>query len=170
MRTVEDQLRTLSGVQVPERSTTGPWRQLRQWPVRRWLFAAGGAAATLLTFSLTTAMIPNPVFGRSVPTTWWAWPALVITAVLGGLLGATYIRAVGDATAGSRVGTVGGLLSYFALGCPVCNKLALLALGYAGALQWFAPAQPYLAVLGIIGLVWAFRRRLQGEVACAVSS
>ena len=127
---------------------------------------AAWAIGTVLVVGLPTAMIPNPVFGRDVPTTWWAWPVLVATAVLGGLLGATYVRA-GDEKVPSS-GLVGGLLAYLAVGCPVCNKVALLALGYAGALQWFAPVQPVLGVIGLVLLVWALDRRLRGEIACAL--
>jgi hypothetical protein len=57
-------------------------------------------------------------------------------------------------------------LAFFAVGCPVCNKLALVALGYAGALRWFAPVQPFLAVGGVALLGWALRARLQGQLVC----
>lgn len=148
-------------------SGRGAWASLAAWPQRRWWVALLGGAATVLVVGLPTAMIPNPVFGREIPTTGWAWPVLAATAVLGGLLGATYVRGAGD-EAGSRAGVAGGLLAYFAVGCPVCNKLALLALGYAGALQWFAPIQPWLAAGGVLLLGYALDRRLRGEVACPV--
>jgi hypothetical protein len=145
---------------------------LRTWSPRRWWAAAAAAVATALVVALPTAMIPNPVFGREIPTTWWAWPTLALTAVLGGLLVATYVREPGSAPLSSggldRRGTVGGLLSFFAVGCPVCNKLALIALGYTGALQWFAPVQPLLAVGGVVLLAWALRSRLRGQLACPV--
>jgi hypothetical protein len=121
-------------------------------------------------------MIANPVFGREVPTTAWAWPALLVTSLLSGLLVGTYVRdgvPAGDdhAAEGSRegrAGVLGGLLTFLAVGCPVCNKLALLALGYTGAIQWFAPVQPWLAV-GAVGLLgWALVRRLGSQEACAV--
>ena len=54
----------------------------------------------------------------------------------------------------------------FAVGCPVCNKVVLLALGSSGALTWFAPVQPLLAVLSIAGLAWALRVRLTNQRAC----
>ncbi len=146
---------------------------LRTWSARRWSVAAAASVVTALVVALPTAMIPNPVFGREIPTTWWAWPTLALTAVLGGLLVATYVREPGTAAVTSpglnRRGTVGGLLSFFAVGCPVCNKLALVALGYTGALQWFAPVQPVLAVGGVVLLAWALRARLRGQLACAVS-
>jgi hypothetical protein len=148
------------------------WMVLRAWPGRRWLWAGGGAASAVVVVGLPTVLIPNSVFARAVPVTWWAWPVLLVTAALAGLLGATYVRDPGTtgATPSSRAGLVGGLLSYLAVGCPVCNKVALLALGYSGALRWFAPAQPWLAVAGVGLLAYAFHRRLRGEVACAVSS
>jgi hypothetical protein len=70
--------------------------------------------------------------------------------------------------ADQRRGTVGGLLSFLAIGCPTCNKLVLLALGSSGAITWFEPLQPVLAVGGIALLGWALRRRLASEVSCAV--
>ncbi len=145
---------------------------LRRWPARRWVGASVGMVSTVLVVGLPTVLIPNSVFARAVPVTWWAWPVLAVTAVLAGLLGATYIRDAGapGAKASSRAGMAGGFLSYLAVGCPVCNKIALLALGYTGALRWFAPAQPWLAAAGVGLLAYAFHRRLRGEIACALPS
>ncbi len=125
---------------------------------------------TALVVAVPTAMLPTPVFGREVPTTWWAWPVLGLTSVLSGLLLATYVREPGAeaATTASidRRGAAGGLLTFFAVGCPVCNKLVLVALGYAGALRWFAPVQPFLAVAGVALVAWALHARLRGGLAC----
>ena len=144
---------------------------LRLWTRRRWLAAAVAAIATAAVIALPTAMVPTPVFGRAVPTTWWAWPVLAVTSLLSGLLFATYVREPGDEQPASatvdRRGAAGGLLAFFAVGCPVCNKLALVALGYTGALRWFAPVQPFLAVAGVALLAWAVRARLAGQLACA---
>ena len=155
----------------------GPLRTLATWPARRWGVATLAAAATVLVVALPTALIPNPVFGREVAPTAWSWPVLLVTAVLSGLLTATYVRVPatpaddGEATgtgnvALDRTGAVGGLLTFFAVGCPVCNKVALLALGYAGAMQWFAPIQPWLAAAGVGLLAYALVRRLDGESRC----
>lgn len=67
-----------------------------------------------------------------------------------------------------RIGTAGALLAWFAVGCPVCNKVALLALGYSGALTWFAPAQPVLAAAAVLATSGALVTRLRGQVACAL--
>ncbi len=147
-------------------------RTLSSWSRRRWLSAAAASAATVLVVAIPTDLIPNPVFGREVGVTWWSWPVLVVTAALSGLLFATYVREPGaDAAAPAAVdrrGMAGGLLAYLAVGCPVCNKLVLLALGYSRSLQWFAPVQPYLAVGAVVLLGWALRARLSGAIACPV--
>jgi hypothetical protein len=146
---------------------------MRTWPTRRWVVAALTALATVAVIAIPTALIPNPVFGREIAPTWWAWPVLLVTAVLSGLVTATYVARPGTVLPTSdqtRAGLLGAFLAYLAVGCPVCNKLALLALGYAGAVSWFAPVQPVLGLVGIGVLAWALRRRLAGERSCAVSS
>ncbi len=129
--------------------------------------------AVTLLIGLPTDVVPNPVFGRSVGVTWWSYPVLALTAVLAGLLLATYVRADGlavdDHDREVRTGGLGGLLSFFAVGCPVCNKVVLLALGTTGARRWFEPVQPYLAALSIALLSIALRARLRSADACRVA-
>ena len=61
-------------------------------------------------------------------------------------------------------------MTFFAVGCPVCNKLVLIALGSAGAMTWFAPLQPLLVVAGIAALGWALRTRIVGQRECPVDA
>lgn len=150
---------------------------LRTWSTQRWLFALGVAVLSALVIGLPTDVIPNPVFGRQgTPVEPWAIPVLVLTALLSGLLAATYFRTghsaddEADLDRPGRFGSLGGLLSFFAVGCPICNKLVIVALGTSGALTWFAPIQPYLGLLALGLLAWALRVRLRGEVACPVLS
>lgn len=142
------------------------------WDARRWLTAIAAALVVGLVIAIPTALIPNPIFGRSIEPTWWAYPITVITAILGGMVLATYLRGAptdeSTASQGQRGVTIGGLLAYFAVGCPVCNKIVLIALGTTGAVQWFAPIQPLLAVAGIVAMAWALLARLSGSVACTV--
>ncbi|MFI7490480.1 cytochrome c biogenesis CcdA family protein [Micromonospora echinaurantiaca] len=148
--------------------TAGP----AAWPARRWVAAVAGAVTTTVVIAVPTDLIDTPYFSRDVAVTWWAWPVLVVTAALSGLLLATYVAAragTGEAAAGRgepRTGVLGATLSLFAVGCPVCNKIVLVALGYSGAMSWFAPAQPVLAVASVVLLAWALRRRLAAERAC----
>ena len=149
------------------------------WSVRRWIVAAAVAAGTYLFFGLSTAVLENPVFGREIPPTPWSPNVLIATAILSGLLTATYVRNDGPApitldeadvapgTRTARAGAVGSLLAYLAIGCPVCNKIALLLLGTTGALNLYAPIQPYLGAIGIALLAVALVIRLRGELSCA---
>ena len=149
-----------------------PWRVLLSWSVRRWLLALAAAAGFVLVVAVPTDLIDTPVFGREVPPTWWAWPSLLVSSLLGGTLVATYLRAPSqpDRPLSRRGGWAGGLLTYFAVGCPVCNKLVLLALGSAGAMTWFEPFQPVLQGVAVLLLLWALRRRLLGELSCPTTT
>ena len=144
---------------------------LRTWPGRRWLVALLTTIATVLVTAIPTAMIETPLFGREIPPTWWAWPSLLTTSVLVGLVTATYVARKDMQLArdtGSRLGMVGAFTTFFAVGCPVCNKLVLLALGYSGAIQFFEPIQPYLALTAIVLLGWAVLARLRREFLCTI--
>lgn len=148
------------------------WFALKQWSTRNWLVTASAAVITILIIAIPTAMIANPIFGREVSVTSWSWPVLITTAILAGLLIGSYVR-TGDIPAEERplqFGTIGGMLGFFAVGCPVCNKLVLIALGTSGAMNYFAPLQPYLAVAGIAFLAYALRIRLQKQESCRLPS
>lgn len=153
-------------------------RGLRAWDARRIAAAVAATTVVALVIGFATVLIPNPVFGRDIPPVAWNYPVWILTSVLTGMLFATYVRPRGRTSPeptpdeerlerrSARFGGAAGILAWFAVGCPVCNKIALLALGYTGALTWFAPVQPFLAVLALVlsavALVW----RLRGEVSC----
>ncbi len=144
------------------------FHDLKRWPARRWWFAAATTMATYLFIAIPTDLIDNPVFGRDVPPTPWSRTALAISAVLAGLVAATYVATPDSAPRAreGRLGAAGGMVTFFAVGCPVCNKLVLLALGYSGAIKFFGPLQPYLAVGAITLLGWAFVGRVRRENSC----
>lgn len=147
-------------------------RALALWGVARRLTAAAAAAATALAIGLPTALVPNPVFGREIAPEWWSYPVLAATALLAGVVLATYVRAPQappGAERGSRLGAAGGVLSFLAVGCPVCNKLVLVALGTSGALSYWAPLQPVIGAGSVALLAVAAVQRLAGEAACAVA-
>ncbi|MEX2533261.1 MAG: hypothetical protein WD360_04805 [Nitriliruptoraceae bacterium] len=132
---------------------------------------AGATFASVVTFlllGLTTAMIENPVFGRSIATPTWGFTALTLTSVLSGIILATYVATPlpPDTETATRRFTAGGVLAFFAIGCPTCNKLVLIALGSSGAITWFAPIQPYLATAGIVLLGWVAITRLANDTSC----
>lgn len=142
------------------------------WPLRRWVVAAFGALVTFFALGLPAAVVASPWFGRATEPEWWSGPVLGLTAVLCGLLLATYVSRgrseplPSSATGAHRVAGFGAAIGFFAIGCPVCNKLVVLALGMTGALNWFQPVQPLLAIASVALVGWALLRRLDGERAC----
>lgn len=130
---------------------------------------AGAVAAALVVgaIGVPTVLVPNPFFTRMTPTRPWDYAVLGLTALLAGLVVATYFPAAGSACPVAPVEgrlTLGGLLSFFAVGCPVCNKVAVLALGAGGALRYFAPVQPALGVASLAllgGTAWLRLRVLR---------
>lgn len=154
--------------QPPAERTT--WEELRTWPARRWYFALATAVTTIVLVAIPTVLIPNPWFAREIPPTAWAWPVLVVTGVLAGLVAATYVarKDVNGKERTGALGTAGALAAFFAVGCPVCNKLVLLAIGYTGALQFFEPFQPYLAAGSVALLATALVLRVRRERSCPI--
>jgi hypothetical protein len=148
------------------------------------------ALVSLLAFGVVAAIIPNPVFGRQIPPEPFAIAVWLVSAPLMGLLGATYSApAIPAATAtrlmpliiepaggashrqGTTLGTVAGFGAFLAIGCPVCNKVALVLLGAGGAMTVFAPLQPLIGAASLVllagTLAWRFRLRARGR-ACPI--
>lgn len=65
---------------------------LRSWSARRWAGAAVATFVVALALGVVTVLIPNPIFGRDIPPTWWSYPAWIVTSILSGMLIATYFR------------------------------------------------------------------------------
>ena len=126
--------------------------------MRRVGIAVGVALFTLLAITIPTDLIPTPLFTRQVEPTAWAWPVAIITAVLAGVLIA--LPRPTSCRPATRTGIIGGGLAYLAVGCPTCNHLVVLALGATGALTWFAPIQPYLALIALAVLISAIAHRI----------
>lgn len=146
---------------------------LTWWPVRRWLVAAIVTIVAALAMGVPTGIVETSFYTRMTPVLWWNYPIWAVSAVLVGLTAATYVRAPGaeDRRSPDRAGrTVGAtVLSTFAIGCPVCNKLVVALIGVTGALSYWAPLQPVLGVLSVGLLATGLVLRLRGAVACRVS-
>ncbi|HEY8600349.1 MAG TPA: hypothetical protein VIL85_18075 [Thermomicrobiales bacterium] len=124
------------------------------------LYALGGGFSALVLIGVPTVLIPNPWFGREIPPRPLDYVVFALTVFLVAALAATYAWPLACPTR-ERSLTVGGLLSFFAVGCPVCNKLAVLALGWGGALTYFAPLQPLLGAVAILLLAATLVARLR---------
>ncbi|MGW1680280.1 hypothetical protein [Saccharopolyspora sp. NPDC002376] len=143
---------------------------MRDWAARHWLVAALVTVGIALVTGAVTGLIPNPLFTRMIEAPWWSYPVWIVSAGLSGLLAASYL-APGEQLAAERIRTqrrtvVGAVLSFLAVGCPTCNKLVVLALGTSGAVTWFGPLQPVLAVGSLVLLGFALRARLRSARGC----
>jgi hypothetical protein len=145
--------------------TGPPTAQPAVWAaVPWWRFGLLTVAATALyaaVVGVLAGILPNPVFHRVVPVDVWNLLSWLLPAVLFGALAATYLVPWPRACrVGGRAGT-GGVLSFLAAGCPVCNKLVVLAVGTTGALDYFRPLQPLLGLASLILLAFALWARLR---------
>lgn len=72
-----------------------------------------------------------------------------------------------DTRPGMR-GSAGGVLSAFAVGCPICNKLVVALVGVSGALNVWAPVQPLvgMAALALLGYALHTGSPASGRALC----
>jgi hypothetical protein len=120
------------------------------------LYGALGAAFAALTIGIPTDVIPNPIFGRMTPVRAQDYVFLIVTALLAGILAASYALPQTRACSIQQGrATVGGFLSFLAIGCPTCNKIVVLLLGTSGAMSIFEPLQPFLAAASFALLLLA---------------
>lgn len=170
---------TLSGQREPKVTQSEAVGAVRYCPIRDRALLAWSAIWTVLvlvSFGLVTAIIPNPIFGRGIAPEPFAIAVWIVSAPLMGLAMATYFAPMpavapiplGQATRrdGSAIGTLGGVAAFLAIGCPTCNKIALLLLGASGAVSTFGPIQPVLGAISLALLagtvVWRMRLRARG--------
>jgi len=146
---------------------------LAGWPPRRWLVAVPVALLTAAAMGVPTGILRTSFYTRMTPVTWWDYPLWSISAVLVGLTAATYVRVSGVASTAADRGPrtiVATLMTAFAVGCPICNKLVVALIGVSGALSYWAPLQPVLGTLSIGLLLIGLVMRLRGIVACPTPS
>jgi hypothetical protein len=140
------------------------------------------ATIALVGYGVVTAIIPNPIFGRGIAPEPFAVAVWLVSATLIGMVMATYFAPVPPSYSGpvelkprtevTVLGTIGGTAAFLAIGCPTCNKIALLLLGASGATSTFAPLQPAIGALSLVllagTLAWRLRLRARGGT-CAVA-
>jgi hypothetical protein len=138
--------------------------------VRRAAVGLVAAVVTALAIGIPTGIIQTSFYHRMTPVLWWNYPVWALSAILTGALVATYVRdpAVEVPTTQGGKTFAGSMLSLFAVGCPICNKLVVMAIGVSGALNLFAPIQPVLAVGSLGLLTYALWARRRTAIACRI--
>ncbi|EID56280.1 hypothetical protein SacxiDRAFT_4091 [Saccharomonospora xinjiangensis XJ-54] len=142
--------------------TTAPTERRSARRVARAVLMGG---LTLVVVAVPTDIIDTPFFSREIPVRWWEYPVVAATVALT----ITWFALQGPAPDSrmSRRPLGGVLLTVFAVGCPVCNKLVLVALGTSGALGLWAPLQPFLALISL-GLLTAAVVQRRRQSTCAI--
>ena len=151
-------------------------------PATTWLRAVPIAALAAVVIAVPADLIDNPIFGRPIPPKAIDYVILGVTAALIGLILAirpepTTATRDGDDPVGSPSDDLerqdnrtlwGGLVSFLAVGCPVCNQVVVALVGTSGALSWWAPVQPVVGLVAVGLLVYTLRLRLRtySLVAC----
>ena len=145
------------------------FNQLLLWSrVQFLIFAVGGILAAFI-IGIPTGIIRTTFYTRMTPVLWWNYPVWLVSSLLSGILLASYFnRRVKNLNAenGVATGASGSLLTVFAVGCPICNKLIVMAIGVTGALEWFAPIQPILGIASIGLIAFAVHKRLNISSKC----
>ena len=119
------------------------------------------ALGTALLIGPPTDVIPNPWFGREIAVRPLDVVVLIALSGVTGALLATYAVAGASGAGAPRAGIGSGIVGWFAIGCPVCNKLEVALLGASGASSTFAPAQPVLGVAAVALATTAFVLRVR---------
>ncbi len=127
---------------------------------RFWSLAALYAAGSALLLGIPTRLIPTPLFSRVVPTSPQDYAIWIVSVLLlGPLLSLMTLYPMPSQKAAPRTRSLAGtgrafggaLLSFFSVGCPVCNKVVVLLLGLGGAMTIFNPLlRPFLGLASIV--------------------
>ena len=139
---------------------------------RRLVVALASTVATAFIIGVPAGTIRTSFYHRMTPVLWWNYPVWALSAVLTGALVATYVRDPRPNVPVTQGGKTfaGSMLSLFAVGCPICNKLVVMAIGVTGALNWFAPVQPVLALASLGLLAYALWARRRTAIACRLDA
>lgn len=117
--------------------------------------------AVIAVIGVPTDVVPNPWFTRMTPVRPLDVVFLLLTGVLTGALLATFVLPARCARRAPGAAGASGTLAWLAIGCPICNKLIVAAIGISGALNVFAPLQPFLGLLGVVVAATALTLRLR---------
>ena len=121
------------------------------------MVAAIGTLVSFVAIGVPTAMFNNPCFIRMIPVRDQDYVIWIISSILLGLVLGTFAISSVKGSGGKALGS--GILTYLAVGCPICNKLVILFLGISGALAYFEPVQIYLGISSVLFLGWTLLLR-----------
>ncbi|MCI0562185.1 MAG: hypothetical protein MN733_27180 [Nitrososphaera sp.] len=115
----------------------------------------------LLLFGIPTALLSNPIipYIRPIMATPFDYIFLFTTSLLGGV----YMAIPSRSCAKDRTASGGALLGFLAFGCPTCNYLLVLLLGYTLLLDVFDPLRPAIGLVSMVFLLYAINKKAEGK-------
>jgi hypothetical protein len=120
------------------------------------------AVAFGLIVGVITGAIDTPIFERATPAYAIDYPIWTINALLVGSLAAVSVLAMRQRHSfGSGPMYAGGLLSAFAISCPLCNGLLVAAFGTGAAANVFDPARPFIGGATALFMTYVLYRRVR---------
>ncbi len=103
------------------------------------------AVGSFVFLGTVAALWQNPFFIRMTPTSGFEIGLLALQAILLGV----YISIPVPACA-VKLASVGGIVKYVGIACPICNKLLLALFGASTLLTYLEPVRIYFAVGGVL--------------------
>ncbi|HWJ76051.1 MAG TPA: hypothetical protein VNX29_23030 [Kaistia sp.] len=103
------------------------------------------AVGSFVFLGTVAALWQNPFFIRMTPTSGFEIGLLALQAILLGV----YISIPVPACA-VKLASVGGIVNYVGIACPICNKLLLALFGASTLLTYLEPVRIYFAVGGVL--------------------
>jgi hypothetical protein len=117
------------------------------------LRSAGIAVAAFVVLGTVAALWENPLFVRMTPTSGLEVALLAVQSVALGL----YLG-IQRPSCSVRTASVGGILAFLGIACPVCNKILVMIFGAGVLLAYFEPIRIYVALVGtllvLVALWW----------------
>jgi len=167
----------MTRLQQGQRSLLLPSRQdlfllraaVRAFTPGAWVAGVLAALFVLLAIGGTTAIFENDFFRRMTPVRPQDYVIWLLSALLVGLLAGTFVVSRATGQAGKAV--AGGFFADIAVGCPVCNKVVVAAIGSSGALTFFGPLQLFIGIgsIGLLAIALILRARAIAGVCPAPS-
>jgi len=121
----------------------------------------GYSIAFFFLFGIPTAVISNPWFIRMIENNTLDYVFLILSSVLlGAYVGVHYYKKNKSHSCGIST-YAGGVGSFLAFGCPVCNKVLVFLFGTTTLMVYFEPYRPVLGVVSSTLLVGALYFRIK---------
>ena len=117
-----------------------------------WLIGILSSIVVFLLFGIPTALIQTPWFIRMVERSTFDYLFLITSSILlGAYIGVHYYKK-NTVKKCDAITYSGGIGSFLAFGCPICNKLLVFLFGATALMTYLDPYRPILG-FGSIALL-----------------